>query len=136
MCSYHTSSKELPFAMNTNHDRDLQLIIMQKISNHGAPSPSWYIYNTIPTPKDQETLRRGYKDCKNQRTKLLALIEGKYMVKIYLNLNFLNNRKHNKIACSGIMSSRQNRDAAPMKSQQHDYLCKNCTMTTSACNTT
>lgn len=65
------------------------------------PNHNRYIYNTIPTPKTQGALQeRGRKIMRAKGSGHLLVV-----------------------------SSRQDRDVAPMKSQQYGYLNKTCIMT-------
>ena len=52
----------------------MTLVKMQGATNHGASNPNEYIYNATPTQTaHDESLERGQKECKNQRTGMTAL---------------------------------------------------------------
>lgn len=52
----------------------MTLVKMQGATDHGVSNPNEYIYNATPTQKAQEeSLERGQKKCKNQRTRMTAM---------------------------------------------------------------
>lgn len=68
MCGFHPSLKE---CFSAGAARQL----VQRMSDCGVLSPTWYILNRIPTLKAQGSLKWGReekKDCRSQRTRIPA----------------------------------------------------------------
>lgn len=62
-------SKKILHAADEDHHKNLQLLRMQRMADHGVSGTSGYIYNTTPIPKVQGSLgKRARKDCKSQRS--------------------------------------------------------------------
>jgi hypothetical protein len=51
-------STKLIFLANGHHYKKLQLVYLQRIIDHGMPSPCCYIHNTTAASKAQETWKR------------------------------------------------------------------------------
>lgn len=63
----HCSSEKLLFAADGDHSIKLQLVKMQKTTDHVVPCPSGYIYNTTLAFKIWEMPQKmGWEDCESQ----------------------------------------------------------------------